>query len=577
MAIAQLNQESLWYDEGWSMWAVHGSLLDTLERVALDVHPPLYFVALNAWFILSGEAAYSGRMLSLMFGILGVVITYQLGRTLFDHWVGIIAMLLLGSSSFFIYYTREIRMYTLLLSVAVLSMWVYIRWLHQPVLSRFFLYSITIALLPYIHYYGALITLTQGLHLLLFHPQRLKKWLLACTLALGLYLPWTIVLSQQIQTNPAGPLALPVPTNLETITWLLIILGGGSGLWLLTPFFLGSALSQLHRYREAVFLLILWLIVSPLIALTLNAWVVPIYHVRYIIAILPAFVLLVAYGIRHIRWRAVMLLFLVVVVYNNLTAYSKFWPPKEPWEEVIKQSLLDVRQPDEPLLLIIKQPYSLEAYYTHQLKLQNVTTLDLSSREADAAEIQTLLASLDAEATVWVMMPHNLAETWLVMATLAAQRHIGYRNSVAYMLIYRFEYGYQQDLSFYFGDQLRYEGDLFTVWPLIQPGSQFCTALSLTTLQPLEDTYSVGVHLVDTTNQLVAQVDQGLGVRGINEQIQLNPCLNIPTQLAPGEYQLHLLLYSWPDGKRLPLYENSIEAVFWGDALVFGGITVLGD
>ena len=72
------------------------------------------------------------------------------------------ATLLLGTTSFLVHYMREARMYTLLMSLAVFSMWAYLHWLRRPTMTRLIVYSVTVAALPYIHYCGPLVTLSQG-------------------------------------------------------------------------------------------------------------------------------------------------------------------------------------------------------------------------------------------------------------------------------------------------------------------------------------------------------------------------------------------------------------------------------
>ena len=60
-----LTAESLWEDEVWSLWAVSGSLAETLAKVAGDYHPPLYFLLLKGWIALVGDAPIMVRLPSL--------------------------------------------------------------------------------------------------------------------------------------------------------------------------------------------------------------------------------------------------------------------------------------------------------------------------------------------------------------------------------------------------------------------------------------------------------------------------------------------------------------------------------
>ncbi len=576
IATSQLEQDSMWDDEAWSMWAIGGSAAETWQRVAADVHPPLYFVLLDRWAALLGETRYVVRLLSTLFGMLGLALTCAIGKELFDAWVGGIAALLLGTSGFFIHYTSEVRMYTLLLCLAAWSTWVYLRWLRQGAPARLVVYALTLAALPYTHYYGALIPLTQLLHLLLTRPRRLKAWLVAAGLALALYAPWLPILWRQIQTHPDGPLTLPIPTNWETLGWLLKVLSGGSGALFLLPFLTGRALPRVRQYRDAILLLLLWALVTPLVILALNAWLASLYEMRYVIAVLPAVALLAALGLRHVFWRPLALGLTLWIVYTSLALYRPFWPPRTPWGTTAAIQAIAARQPGEPSLVMIVDPHGLEAHLEQHVGLRNEASIDLSGRRRSPAEVQALVANLDAEPSVWLVLPSNVGETWVAAAALDEQRHVAYRDNAAQVLFYRFDQGDLDDLQFRFGDALRYTGSLFADQPPLQAGEQFCPRITLTALTALDASYSLGIHLVNAANVLVAQHDAGLGARAAGEQIQLAPCLNVPADVAPGDYYVHLLVYTWADGQRLPLLEGGAASVHWGDRLVLGAVSVDG-
>jgi hypothetical protein len=132
----------------------------------------------------------------------------------------------------------------------------------------------------------------------------------------------------------------------------------------------------------------------------------------------------------------------------------------------------------------------------------------------------------------------------------------------------------ETNLRFRFGDVLRYEGRLLSDLPPFRPGEPFCPQVALTALRELDGSHSFGLHLVNAANTLIAQHDAGIGVRVAGEQVRLDPCLDLPADLPPGDYYLHLIVYTWADGKRLPLLEGGNADVSWGDALVLGAVTV---
>jgi hypothetical protein len=161
------------------------------------------------------------------------------------------------------------------------------------------------------------------------------------------------------------------------------------------------------------------------------------------------------------------------------------------------------------------------------------------------------------------MMPVNIGETWSALAALQRDRGVGWRRVVDYLLIYRFDPGPADGLHFTFGQQIGYEGGLTTAARVA--GQPLCVSLALTALTPLADNLSFGLHLVDETGRLVTQVDQGLGAHAAGAAIKLDPCLNLPTNLAATPYYLHLVIYRWAGGGRLPVLESGLP---WGDALV---------
>src|SRR5512139_3415292 len=156
------TRESMAYDEGWSLWAVRPAETgEMIARVAADVHPPLYFLALDSWVAQLGESDVMVRLLSVAGALLGAATTFALGRQLFDRWVGWIALTVLGTTSFFVYYAREARMYSWLLALASLSMWAYCRWRQRLSRRYMMIYALSIAALFYTHYYGLLIVASQ--------------------------------------------------------------------------------------------------------------------------------------------------------------------------------------------------------------------------------------------------------------------------------------------------------------------------------------------------------------------------------------------------------------------------------
>ncbi len=118
----RLGADSLWYDETVSVHLAGKSLPDLVAHTAGDIHPPGYYVLLHAWTRLAGSGEFSAAYLSLFFGMLLVPLAYRLALWVFGRRAGVLAALLVAISPYNLWYSQEVRMYTLgaVLGVGVL-------------------------------------------------------------------------------------------------------------------------------------------------------------------------------------------------------------------------------------------------------------------------------------------------------------------------------------------------------------------------------------------------------------------------------------------------------------------------
>src|SRR5262249_8671032 len=149
--------------------------------------------------------------------------------------------------------------------------------------------------------------------------------------------------------------------------------------------------------------------------------------------------------------------------------------------------------------------------YARTLPVRNTTTIDLPASPLAPERVQEIVDSLPVTKPVWLILPYNVADSWVALADLAHTRQVGWRRAVEYMLFYRFDPGEGAALQFSFGDRLRYTGGPIGEVRTIQAGASLCFDLSLTVLTGLDGEYSYGLHLVEPGGRLVVQRDAGLG------------------------------------------------------------------
>lgn len=126
LRLYNLGGRSLWYDEAASVRNVMGllklypyedwGLFDLLKRERV---PPLYFFYMIPFYYFS-SSEWSIRLASVIFGIATIPLMYYFGSRLFNRKIGFIGALLLTFSPLHIYYSQELRPYSLFLFFSVL-------------------------------------------------------------------------------------------------------------------------------------------------------------------------------------------------------------------------------------------------------------------------------------------------------------------------------------------------------------------------------------------------------------------------------------------------------------------------
>ncbi len=119
----EIAQQGLWLDEAFSVWMARQPARDLLHWVSrIDQHPPLYYLLLRGWMLLTGDGEAAVRALSLLFGVATVPVVYLLARRLLAPASAVAAALLLALSPFHVRFAQEARMYTLLTFNAALAL-----------------------------------------------------------------------------------------------------------------------------------------------------------------------------------------------------------------------------------------------------------------------------------------------------------------------------------------------------------------------------------------------------------------------------------------------------------------------
>jgi uncharacterized membrane protein len=157
LTITLLNR-SLWLDEAYS-WSVGLlSIEDIISQIGeFDVHPPLYYVLLSLWLKIFGDSEFNLRFLSLLFGIFALFTIYLLLRLFVSPSYSFGSTILLLFNNFFLNYAQEARMYSMLLFLNLISLYVAFKLVYSeqtPKKFNYLLYALVVVFMLYTHYYG---------------------------------------------------------------------------------------------------------------------------------------------------------------------------------------------------------------------------------------------------------------------------------------------------------------------------------------------------------------------------------------------------------------------------------------
>jgi hypothetical protein len=322
LGVRSINADILFVDEYWSIRNSGGDpfgplgLMGIWERTA-TVDPGgmgvLYHWLLNAWGRLIGWSIYSIRVFSLLVGLLAIAMVYRLGGKLFNRYVGWYAAAALGFSAFFIDYLHEARAYTLLALFVSCAIYAYVRIMifTSPPIGRktdtiyrvptnilwYVALSLSLAALAYTHYVALAMGIVLGIyHLTQFRNDR-RWWAVVAAMALGglLFLPWLGVTLGVIQEGTGDTNRQATSMNALQIAQNLPHTFSNANLALLGLLMILA----LRECTKSALLVWTWLLVAVGMVMLVNAAIPFMVHLRYLMMVFPAFALLVGLGIWH--------------------------------------------------------------------------------------------------------------------------------------------------------------------------------------------------------------------------------------------------------------------------------------
>lgn len=304
--IIGLNQ-SVWFDEAYSIIIAKQPIAELLRLTALDTHPPLYYILLKAWAELFGYGELALRSFSALAAGGAVIFAGLLVRRLFGARSALITLPFIVLAPFLLRYGFEIRMYALASLICTAATYVLVRALQEKNAKNqwalYILYAVLVAVGVYTLYYTVLLWLTHLIWLIWMtrsakQPIFKSKWMAAYIGSVALFLPWLPTFFTQITNGALAPISQPM--TLDNLIGILSFSFVYEPVWQLdallsllmvfvivtVSYIVIRGYKMISKQQRPYLVLLMMYIAVPVIILTLVSLIRPMYVERYLAHVL---------------------------------------------------------------------------------------------------------------------------------------------------------------------------------------------------------------------------------------------------------------------------------------------------
>ena len=576
-----LDYQSLWSDEGISLLRA-AQPLGQLWRTMPVEHVPGYFLLLHLWMSLAGQADYALRYLSLLPSVSTVALIIRMGRDMGSRRAGLIAATLLATGAFQVWYAQEVRMYSWLLAVGLLSTWcLWLLFTRSPSLNIWLGYVSSTAAAIYLHYFGFLIPLVHTVVAVLWLAVRRDRrvflyWLAAGVAVFALFLPWA--LRALALFGFSGWRASIDPSR---IPWLLLqtytageTMPDAWSRWIPLLYLALIVLGATAWYRRSPDAgLFLTSIAISAVALT---WLLvirqPDFHVRYTIYVSAPLILLAGAGIAGLdpAWwrrsrpdhgsqtlpatalfRAIPWLVLAVLVFANGLALNRLYYDSSIHKPDFRSAAARIQtnlQPGDIVLVDGPNPELVfNHYYDGPAPVYDLRELqDLSGEEVDDA-LQGMTADAKRAWELLYFKPPGPVQVWLATRGWAADPT--YHNNIRVQLVgLAGESSQEEPAGVHFGDALELVSSAFDPGP--HRAGDLVRISTNWQVHEQAPEYKFSLRLLNDADKQLATVDYvpqnwfaPTNVWVVGRPATDQHALLLPDDLEPGLYRVTLRLY----------------------------------
>lgn len=291
-------QQSVWFDEAYSVMVAKQPVGEILRLSALDTHPPLYYLVLHAWMALFGTGEAAIRSLSVI-GYAGTIISaVWIMRRWFGARAAWITLALAVVSPLIMRYGFEVRMYALASFIGVAATGVLFIARERKASKWWVLYAVLVAVGTATLYNLVYVWVTHLIWQIVVDKKEKRlslkaSWIWSYGLSIALFAPLLPAFYSQLHNGALA--AISEPMTLENILGIVTFNTVYQPAWELNAWIslvvIAVLLSlialvvygwrQIAKLRPEAWLLGMYLLV-PIILLTLVSLIRPLYVERYL-------------------------------------------------------------------------------------------------------------------------------------------------------------------------------------------------------------------------------------------------------------------------------------------------------
>lgn len=446
LRLTALSRQSLWFDECDVVVRAQQSLSTVLHTfTAQGENGPLYNLFLHCWMLLFGSSEAWVRLPSALAGVLAIPVIYLVGSRTLGRRVGLFAAGLLTISPYHDWYSQEAKMYSIAVLLTLLSTLFFIEALRRNGRWWWAAYVIAMSLSFYTHVTTVLIFVAQCAFFIVTWRRwegRHRSWIVSVALLTLPYVPialWAGKVVLGAAHTWQSKVSLWQMIQIEGTKWAVnrdfvwlevrgrLIYACLAGIGLLAAGLAARRKQSAGRWA----LLFGSLIVLPVILFWILTFKQPLFNDRYLIMSLPAYLILVALGLRFLErraWPIAIFAMVFVIAYawvplRDINRSSQ--PEKEDWRGAY-YTLVTHAQPRD--LIVIEPGYLVTTYdyyaeHISSLDSVKITTIPyLTTPGFDAQQMADRIRKAAPGNRVWLVVspdrvdgvdPQHQLQGWL--------------------------------------------------------------------------------------------------------------------------------------------------------------------